>query len=97
MELKGENHSATPARAAIYPDGLAVSTGGLRGSIIVASPIERSPASLSTISTGSSSIWTCLGGDKQGKRWVDHNFCMVPVLSCTSATIPELFVYLMDL
>ena len=60
-------------------------------------PIERPPTSLSMISTGSSSIYTCSGTDKQGRRWEDDTFHIIPTLSSTSATNPELFVYLMNL
>ena len=60
-------------------------------------PIEHPPTSLSIISTGSSSNYTCLGVDKQGRRWEDDTFCTIPSSSSTFATNPVLFVYLMNL
>ena len=68
MELENEDHSAPPTEAARYPDGLGTSTGGSGGLIGDALPVERPPTSLSMISTGSLSIYTCLGMNKQGKR-----------------------------
>ena len=45
MELKDKNHSAPPAEASRYADGLATSTGASRGSISNALTIERSSTS----------------------------------------------------
>ena len=78
MELKDKDHSAPPAGAAGYPNRLGTSTGGSGGLIGSALPIEHTPTSFSMISTESSSIYTCSGIDKQGRRWEDDTFCTIP-------------------
>ena len=79
IEFKDEDYSAPPAGAAGYPKGPAMFglTGGSGSNALLSTYYS---VSLSMRLIFSLSVYTCLGADRQGWRWVDDTFHIVPII-----------------